>query len=60
MKLTKIVTGSFSVLKDDIKNLFMIGERNTFGLIPVLDSKVAIYPLNLELNFTNLFKEVKI
>ena len=61
MKLTKQITGSHPVLKDDIKNSFVMGERDKFGLIPVLDSKTAICPLNLELNFTSfLFNEVSI
>ena len=51
MKLTKKVGASQALLKNGIKNLFVIGATGKVGLIPVLDSKSARCPLNLELNF---------
>ena len=60
MKLTKIITESRSVLKDDIKNSFVMGARKMFGLIPVLEWKLAIESLYLELNFTSLINDVSI
>ncbi len=51
MKLTNKVGASQALLKNGIKNLFVIGATDKVGLIPVLDSKSARCPLNLELNF---------
>ena len=60
MSITELVkqrTGSLSVLKDDIKNLFVIGEKALFSLIPVQISKTAICPLKSVLNSTSLYNE---
>ena len=56
-ELVKQRTGSLSVLKDDIKNLFVIGEKALFSLIPVQISKTAICPLKSVLNSTSLYNE---
>ena len=60
MSITELVkqrTGSLSVLQDDIKNLFVIGEKALFSLIPVQTSKTAICPLKSVLNSTSLYNE---
>ena len=60
MSITELVkqrTGSRSVLQDDIKNLFVIGEKALFSLIPVQISKTAICPLKSVLNSTSLYNE---
>ena len=60
MSITELVkqrTGSLSVLQDDIKNLFVIGEKALFSLIPVQISKTAICPLKSVLNSTSLYNE---
>ena len=60
MSITELVkqrTGSLSVLQDDIKNLFVIGEKVLFSLIPVQISKTAICPLKSVLNSTSLYNE---
>lgn len=60
MSITELVkqrTGSLSVLKNDIKNLFVIGEKALFSLIPVQISKTAICPLKSVLNSTSLYNE---
>ena len=57
MELVKQRTGSRSVLQDDIKNLFVIGEKALFSLIPIQTSKTAICPLKSVLNSTSLYNE---
>ena len=60
MSITELIkqrTGSLSVLQDDIKNLFVIGEKVLFSLIPVQISKTAICPLKSVLNSTSLYNE---
>lgn len=58
MELVKQRTGvTNSVLQDDIKNLFVIGEKALFSLIPVQTSKTAICPLKSVLNSTSLYNE---
>ena len=58
-KLTKKVGASLALLKNGIKNLFVIGAIDKVGLITILDSKSARCPLNLELNFP-IISEAKI
>jgi len=50
MELTNKVGGSQSSLKDNTKNLFVIGEEDKVGLLGVLGSKFSSDPLNLGLN----------
>ena len=61
VKLTKQVAASLAVqLRHGTENSFVMGEADKVGLIPVLEWKLAIESLYLELNFTSLINEVSI